>query len=160
MLYPDSDRRIADINKIADLFNEKGYQRTSKEILDFAEILREKQIPLDFLKRLDSLFNLFQNEFAESLSIGQDYRKRCFGEIKETVLKAIRRMGVVTYSQALLVIFPLLRKLNHARRITGEIGEALKGKMISDKNVIFARAREIPYESAAQSIKAVEVFVI
>ena len=137
MLYPDSARRIADVNKIADLFSEKGYQRTSEEILSFAEILREKQIPSDFLKRLDSLFNLFQKEFAARLPIGQDYRKECFGEIKETVLKAIRRIGVVAYSQALLVILPLLKRLNHTRRITGEIGEALAKKRISDKNVIF-----------------------
>ncbi|MDH5783158.1 MAG: hypothetical protein OEZ35_05785 [Candidatus Bathyarchaeota archaeon] len=88
MLYPDSDRRISDVEKIANFFLEKGYRITSKEILDLAEILRGKRIPSDFLKRMDSLFNLFQNEFATSSPIGQDYRNRLFIEIKETVFKA------------------------------------------------------------------------
>ena len=137
MLYPDSRRRIADVNRLATLFHEKGYQQTSKEIRGLAKILREKQVPTDFLKRLDSLFYLFQKEFTTALPVGQDYRNRIFREIKETVLKAIRRMGVAPYGQSLLVIYPLLRRLAHARKITGEIGETLREKKISDKNVIF-----------------------
>ena len=62
MLYPDSQKRIADVNRLATLFHEKGYPQTSKEIRGLAKILREKEVPTDFLKRLDSLFYLFQKE--------------------------------------------------------------------------------------------------
>jgi hypothetical protein len=136
MLHPDSDRRIKEMTKMADLFKEKGYDRTANKILEFAEIQKEKDVPSDFMKKLDDVFDLFQTEFEKLLPVGQDYRKRCFEEIKSIVFKAIGRMHPA-FAQAILKIHPSLKRLNHGRRITGEIADELSRKQIKDENVLF-----------------------
>lgn len=136
MLHPDSTRRIADIIKMANLFEEKRYHETANAILGFIQILKEKKVPSDFLEKLDSTFNLFQKEFAQSLPVGKDYRKRCFEEIKRTVFAAINRLHP-NFNKALLVLYPFLKRLNHGKKITGAIAEQLNNRRITDKNVIF-----------------------
>jgi len=53
MLYPDAEKRIYEINEMANLFKQKGYLQTSKEILNISDILKGDAIPQDFLKQLD-----------------------------------------------------------------------------------------------------------
>lgn len=136
MLYPDSQRRISEIVKLADVFQQKGYLKTANKVYTFTDILKGKKIPDDFLKQLESVFDIFHVEFEKKVPVGQDYRKRVFQEIAETMLKAIGRMGT-NYAQALLKIFPLFQRLNKGQKITGEIAEELVRKGIKDKNVIF-----------------------
>jgi len=136
MLYPNSEKRIEDINRIAELFEHKRYPETAKEVRTFIEILKGDKIPIDFLKKLDSLFDLHQKEFEVNLPVGQSYRKRCFEEIKEIVFKAISRLGS-DYPKVILTIHPLLQRLNSANKITGSIADELASKRITDKTVVF-----------------------
>jgi hypothetical protein len=136
MLYPDSEKRIEDINRIAELFEHKRYPETAKEVRAFIEILKGDKIPVDFSKKLDSLFDLHQKEFEVNLPVGQSYRKRCFEEIKEIVFKAIGRLGS-DYPKVILTNHPLLQRLNSANKITGSIAEELASKRIADKTVVF-----------------------
>lgn len=136
MLYPDSKRRISEIAKIADLFQQKGYLKTANKVYAFSNILKGEKIPDDFLKQLESVFNIFHMEFEKKVSVGQNYRKRVFQEIAETTLRTIRRLGT-NYAQALLNIFPLFQRLGKGQKIEGEIAEELDLKGIRDKNVIF-----------------------
>jgi hypothetical protein len=136
MLYPDSEKRIEEINKIANLFAHKGYPLTEKEVQAFAEMLKGDKIPSDFLYRLDALLNIHQKEFEAILPVGQNYRKRCFEEIGSLIIKAFGRMRT-DYAAALLTIYPLFQRLGAASKITGSIAEELAQKRIQDKSVIF-----------------------
>lgn len=136
MLYQDSERRIKDITEIADLFKKKGWQKTAEGTLNFIEILKGNKVPKGFVKDLDSLFNLCQKEFVMSVSVGQNYRKRCFEEVKDIVLNAIKRMGP-DFRQALLNILPFLERLNEASSITDAIAEELGKKRVQSKFVVF-----------------------
>lgn len=137
MLHPDSERRIGDVINLAELLEQKRYHKTANEIRSFVEILKGKKVPEDLLKKMDSLFNLFQKEFEASLPVGQNFRKRCFEEIKSIVFGAIGRMGIIDFNQAILSTYPFLKRINFATKITGAIAEELNGKRITDKNVIF-----------------------
>jgi hypothetical protein len=136
MLHPDSERRIVDIQQMANLFEEKKYHRTATKILTFVEILKGKTVPSDFLKRLDAVFDIFQEEFVNELPVGGDYRKRCFEEIKRIVLEAIGRMHP-DFAKTLLVIYPFLHRLNEANKVTGAIADELARKQIKDKLIVF-----------------------
>lgn len=136
MLYPDSKRRISEIVKLANLFQQKGYLKTAKGIYTFTNILKGNKIPDDFLKKLELVFDVFQGEFEKKVPVGQNYRKNVFQEIADTTLKAIGRMGT-DYPQALTKILPLFQRLKKGQKITGEIAEELDRKGIRDKNVIF-----------------------
>jgi len=136
MLHPDHERRMNEFIRMANLFEEKRYYETANQILNLAETLKEKQVPKDFLKKLDLLFETFQGEFVDSLIVGQNYRKRCFEEIKGIVFKAIGRMGP-DFAKSILTIYPLFQRLNYAKRITGDIAEELGNKRIRNQNVVF-----------------------
>src|SRR3989304_7355805 len=136
MLYPDSEKRIEEINKLANLFAYKGYPLTEKEVREFTQILKGDKIPSDFLSRLDALINLHQKEFETIVSIGQNFRKRCFEEISSLIIKAIGRMRT-DYAQALLTIYPLFQRLVAASRITGSIAEELAQNRVQNKSVMF-----------------------
>ncbi len=136
VLYPDVEKRVKGISQMARLFKEKGYGKTADKILEFAEILNEKEVPSDFLKKLDGLFNLFQTEFEKRLSVGQDFRRRCYEEVKNFVFSAIGRMQS-DFAQATLQIYPSLNALNHGSQITKEIADELSRKQIKDDNVVF-----------------------
>ena len=92
MLYSDSERRIAEIVKLSDLFKQNGYLKTAKDILSFTTILEGDNIPSDFLKRLDSVFKVFHIDFEKKIPVGQEYRKDVFEEIANTTLGAIGRL--------------------------------------------------------------------
>ena len=92
MLYSDSERRIAEIVKLSDLFKQNGYLKTAKDILSFTTILEGDNIPSDFLKRLDSVFKVFHIDFEKKIQVGQEYRKDVFEEIANTTLGAIGRL--------------------------------------------------------------------
>lgn len=136
MLHPDAEKRTEEIHKMAELLKKKGYRETADKILEFAEILKEEKVPTDFLKKLDDLFNLFQTEFEKLPYVGQDFRKRCYEEVKNLVFKAIGRMKS-DFAQAILGLYPSLEVLNHGKRITGEIANELSRKHIEDDNVVF-----------------------
>lgn len=136
MLYTDSKKRIFEIIKQANLFHKNGYPKTAKEIYAFTKILEGNKIPSDFLKRLELTFDIFHHEFVNSLLVGQKYRKDVFQEVANTTLSAIGRMGTA-YSQGLLKIYPLFRRLNEGKRITGQIGDELARNIIKDKNTVF-----------------------
>ena len=136
MLYPDSKRRISELVKISDLFKQRGYLRTAKEVTVFINILKGKKIPNDFLKKLESIFDIFHVEFEKKVIVGQTYRKDVFREISDTTLNAISRLKT-DYPKTLMTIFPLFQRLNKGQKITGQIGEELTHKTIKDKNVIF-----------------------
>jgi hypothetical protein len=136
MLYPDAEKRVKEIRRMTELFKEKGYDKTADNILEFAEILKEKQAPSNFLTKLDNLFNLFQTEFVRLPNVGQDFRKRCYQEVKSLVFSAIGRMQS-DFAQATLSLYPSLKAISHGRRITGEIADELSRKQIKDDNVVF-----------------------
>jgi len=136
MLYPDSERRIGEIDKLALLFHDKGYPRTAEAIRGFAGILKGKEVPADFLKRLDLLFDLNLDEFETILSVGQSYRKRCFEEIKEITIDSIGRMGS-EFGPALLTLYPLFQRVNMFSKVTGSIAEQLSHKETLSEEVVF-----------------------
>ncbi len=135
MLHPDSKRRIEEIDKLASLFIDIGYPKTAREVREFAEILKGDRLPPDFLKKLDALIAFHQKEFEEYVAVGKDYRKRCFEEIRETIIEAIGRMRN-DYAPALLTIYPIFRGLNSQNKVIGSIAEQLAdGKL--NKEMIF-----------------------
>ena len=136
MLYSDSERRIAEIVKLSDLFKHNGYAKTATHILSFTNILKGDNIPSDFLKRLDSVFKVFHIEFEKKIPVGQKYRKDVFEEIADTTLKAIARLGK-DYPKALMTIFPLFQALNRGTKITSQIGNFINSNKCGDKNVEF-----------------------
>jgi hypothetical protein len=136
MLYIDSEKRIGEINRVADLFASKGYPRTEKVVRQFSEILKGDKIPNDFLAQLISLFDIHQKEFELSLPVGQNYRKRCYEEIKTIVFEAIGRMQS-DFAPTVLTIYPLFPKLNSANTVIGLIMEQLAQNKTYDKSVVF-----------------------
>ena len=134
MLYPDAKRRINDIENTAELFQDKGYLRTSKEILTFAEILKAKEVPSDFLKKLNLLFDLLQGEFTKIIPIGQNYRFRCFKEIKGIIFGAVAKT-YPNFSQLMVALLPFIRRLNDGRKILGEIAEWMTPQKIPSKEL-------------------------
>ena len=92
MLYPDSEKRIEGIRKTADFFAMRKCFETEKRIRTVERILEGDKVPDDFLKQLDSLFDTYQTEFVSLSSKGQDFRKRCFEELRETIINAIAKM--------------------------------------------------------------------
>ena len=134
MLHPDADRRIDDIQKMSELFKEKRYTKTAREILTFAEILKGNKVPTDFLEKLDSLFDLFHKDFVENFPVGQKYRQKCFKEIRGVIFGAV----VSTYpkfNQVVLSLYPFIQRLNHGRKILGSIADWMTPKKIKDKNL-------------------------
>ena len=55
MLYPDSTRRIEEVNNIADLFAKKGFPKTANEVESYPNILREPEFPSDFTSGFDEI---------------------------------------------------------------------------------------------------------
>jgi hypothetical protein len=135
VLHTDVEKRVKEICRIAELFKGKGYLMTANKIMEFVEILKE-EVPSDFLKKLDDLFNLFQTEFEKPPLVGEDFRKRCYQEVKSLVFSAIGRMHS-DFAQATLELYPSLKALNHGRQITGEIADELSTKQIKNDNVVF-----------------------
>lgn len=134
MLYPDSNRRIADLKDLSNLFKVKGHLQTSKEILSFVKIQKGKKVPSDFLKKLDQLFTICEGEFSATTTIGQTYRTTCFQEIKDIIFSAISRT-YPKYGQHMLTIYPFVKRLRQGREITGTIADGMDPKKIKDKNL-------------------------
>ena len=132
MLYPDSEKRKQDIDKISMLFKNKGYKKTSSEILTFNKIYEENDIPSDFLERLSRVFDILKKEFIEVFPVGKNYRKRCFNNISRIILLAIKK-NPSSFSQKLLILHPLLIKLQSKRYITSLIANQLKNNKKIDK---------------------------
>jgi hypothetical protein len=70
--------------------NEQGYYRTAKEILTSAKVVGANQIskPNQVFERMFEIFNIFAEEFAAIAPIGEDYRRRCYGQTQIIVLEA------------------------------------------------------------------------
>lgn len=134
MLYPDSSRRIADMEDLSNLFGVKGHSKTSKEILSFVKIQHGKKVPSNFLKKLDQLFTICEGEFSATTKVGQTYRAKCFQEIKNVIFSAIRGT-YPKYGQHLLAIYPFFERLRQGREITGTIAEGIDPKKIKDKTL-------------------------
>lgn len=136
MLYTDSPKRISEIESLVKLFEDKGYKLTAKRLDSFKDILKQSKVPADFLKRLDDLFSLFENEFADSMPIGKIYRKQCFAEVKGLLFKAIGRLQS-SFAKAIMEIYPSLVSLNHGRHIAGDIADGLEAMKNQNKKLAF-----------------------
>lgn len=136
MLYPDSERRIDEMTRLAELFKSKGYPETAKEIFATSQILRGDRVPADFLNKLDSLFSIHHREFEAELTVGMNYRKRCFEEIATIVFKAIGRLGP-DFPKVLLNVHPILTQLGDAKKTIGSLADELARNTINDRNIIF-----------------------
>jgi len=160
MLYPDSDRRIAEINRIASLFGDKGYVKTASEITRFADMLKQETVPPDFLERLDQLFDVLEIEFSERFPLGKDYRRRCYAEVKKLLFEAIGRMKQ-SFSQGILEIYPCLAKINHGRHINGDIADEIRDRKLNDKIVfhLFCYAYLITVEGIFDELARVLYFL-
>ena len=137
MLYPDFEKRKQEFERLAELFYTKGYPKTAKEVQSFIEILKLDQVPTNFLKRLDSLFDLFGTEFVAGFPIGQKYRKVCYEQTKVLVFGAIGRLKMPYFSKSIHSIYPLLQKVNRAKATYGFIAEELRRKTPINENVVF-----------------------
>ena len=136
MLHPDFEKRKQEFERLAELYYKKGYLKTAKEVQSFIEILKLDEVPADFLKRLDSLFDLFGTEFVSGFPIGQKYRKDCYEQTKVLVFEAIGRLKT-DFPKSLYSIYPLLQRLNKAKATYGFIADELRGKTLKNENVIF-----------------------
>jgi hypothetical protein len=133
MLYPDADKRKAEITKLAELFEQKGYKTTSTEIKSFKSILEGKEIPADFLKRVDHLLDTFGNEFSNAFLPIATYRKDVYSEIKQVIIAAIGRMKA-GFASAYMQVYPVTVRLSHGRQIVGDIADELaQCKNLSEK---------------------------
>ena len=48
MVHADSINRITEIKRIADVFKEKVYPNTSKELIVFSDLLKKDVLPQDY----------------------------------------------------------------------------------------------------------------
>jgi hypothetical protein len=136
MLHPDSQRRLADISDMAKLFEAKGYTKTAGAIVAFSRILEQDKIPPDVLDQLDSVFNVFEQEFVVNLPVGKGYRQRCIEEIRRIIFQAVGRTFPDT-NKALLVLLPLLGRLKEGKVFLGSVAPLLSNGKINDRNVLF-----------------------
>jgi len=83
---------ITEAIRWAKSLDEKGYSKTAAEITSLVESLKAKENTSDFKERTLQLFDIFKEEFVETLPTGQDYRRRCFDEILAIVLEAFVRL--------------------------------------------------------------------
>jgi len=133
MLYPDSDKRKAEMAKLAELFEQKGYKTTSAEIKSLNNILEGKAVPADFLKRLDHLLDTFGNEFSKAFLTIATYRKDVYSEIKQVIIAAIGRMKA-DFGSSYMQVYPITVRLTHGRQIVGDIADELaQNKNLSEK---------------------------
>lgn len=133
MLHPDSEKRKAEIFKLAKLFEQKGYKTTSAEIKSFNSILEGKTVPINFLKRLDHLLDTFEDEFSKAVLPIADYRKAVCSEIKEIIIAAIGRMNA-DFASSYMQVYPITVKLSQGRHIVGDIADELsQNKNLSEK---------------------------
>jgi hypothetical protein len=70
----------------------KGYPKTAAEIMSLVESFGAEKETSDFKERALQLFDVFKEEFVETLPTGKDYRRRCFDEILMIVLQAFVRL--------------------------------------------------------------------
>lgn len=137
MLHPDSNKRIEDINRLAELFEQKGYKTTSTEIKYFTKILEQKKVPADFLKKLDNLLDIFEKEFANALQPLAIYRKKCSAEIRQLVIEAIGRMKA-DFATSYMQVYPVTVNLKHGRFIIGDIADELaQNPNLTDKGKFY-----------------------
>lgn len=133
MLHPDSEKRIEEINRLAELFESNGYKKTSVEIKSFIEILRKEKVPDDFLKHLDKLMDTFETEFSEYLPVCKAYRQNCASEIRQVIIGAIGRMKS-DFAPSYMQLYSTVVNLKHGRKIMGDIADELaQNKELSDK---------------------------
>jgi hypothetical protein len=125
VLHPDSDKRKAEINKLSELFRQKGYKATSAEIEGFNSILDGNAVPADFLKRLDHLLGTFEKEFAAAFLPISAYRQGVCSEIRQVIIDAIGRMGVARFAQEYMQVYPVTERLKDGRKIVGDIADEL-----------------------------------
>lgn len=135
-LYSDSEQRKKDIVSTAEVFRNQGYTKTVSDVLEYCKILDGTTVPLlgDFVKRLNSTFGILEKDFSESLPFGKDYRKRCFEDTKVIIINALKKSPSV-FKQSLLIINPLLKRMNEAREMASSIAEGLVN--ITEKKMRF-----------------------
>lgn len=86
--------------KFANLFNQRGFPKTSKELSNFADRLRDGKIPCEKNKIVDAIYSVvtvLEYEFVNSQFIGRTFRKKCYQEMIFTVYKALKNMGVIDF---------------------------------------------------------------
>jgi hypothetical protein len=133
MLYPDSDKRKAEITRLADLFDQKGYKKTSAELKSFNRILEGKTVPADFLKRLEHLLDTSENEFSLAFPPIATYRKNVYSEIKQVIIAAIDRMKA-DFGSSYMQVYPITVRLLHGRQIVGDVADELaQNKNLGEK---------------------------
>ena len=122
MLYPDSENRIEELNKLVELFKIKGHPKTAKEALSFADMLRESSFPLNLTSKFNGILKIFEEEFTNSLTEGKAYRAKVFNEVKEIVIGAFNRTHpefFIKYSE----ILPILNNIKNAKDVCGDIAD-------------------------------------
>jgi len=134
MLYPDAEKRRKELTDIANnIFKDLGYPKTARETLAFAKIFKMNQVPPDFFTKWHSLFEIVQEEFASKLPYLQDYRRKYFKEISDTVISGLSKLS----EENLLVIRPFGKGLRNAMKIVGDISDKIVREEIKDKTLVF-----------------------
>lgn len=164
MLHKDTKRRINDITKMAELFKDRGYPKTSQEILGYAKILKgdKPSTRKEFFKKWFPLFDVFEDEFIGMIGFGQEYRKRCFRNVKDIVLRVISKNYSI-FSQMLWEIFGLIKRLKRGKEITGNIAEWTIPKRIPDRKLrvtLFCHAYLIIVEGLFDELARILYFFI
>lgn len=136
MFYPDSERRIEEINKIVELFKSKGYPKTAKEAARFADLLCESSFPSNLPSKFNGILAIFEEEFKNSLIEGKTYRARVFAEVEEIVVGAVNRTYPEFFNKT-SEILPILDTIRNGRNVIGDIADEIVTIAKSNRKLMF-----------------------
>lgn len=136
MLYPDSEKRIENINEIAELFQYKGYPKTAKEAASFADMLRESSFPSNLTPKFNGILDIFREEFVNSIIEGKAYRARVFEEIEEIIIGAVNRTAPEFFTKE-REIAPILDTIKNGKNVIGNIADEITTISRSNKKIAF-----------------------
>jgi hypothetical protein len=84
------NEEINQITETIDFLQQQNYHKTASQIIALLEAVSNLKIssPKEISRNIQSIFNVFKNEFARSMAFGQTYRRRCFEEVQIITLQS------------------------------------------------------------------------
>jgi hypothetical protein len=119
--YPDLDKRVQELKRIAGIFEIHGFFETASRIVAFETLLQESIPAKTKFKEFINLIELCEHEFGNQ-DVGGDHRRECFNQIGHLILDA--SVNNETDVRATLNEFRLmLQQINNGRKTVGEVSQ-------------------------------------
>lgn len=121
MLYPDLDRRVQELRKIAEVFEKHSLFETASRVVAIEALLQEGVSQKAKFTEFIELLKLCEFEFGNQ-DVGGEYRRICFNQIGHAFLDVSVNSGFDV--RATINEFEiLLLQITRGRKIVGEISD-------------------------------------